>query len=71
MSVSSLLSSGLVTFPENGLLANIMVDVDQEMSVDENEIDEEVFEGQGTGDSNQDQLTEMPSLETESDNELN
>ena len=48
-----------------------MVDVDHEMSVDENEIDEEVFEGQGTGDSNQDQLTEMPSLETESDNELN
>ena len=52
-------------------MANIMVDVDHEMSIDDIEGNEEVFADQGTGDSNQDQLAEMPSLETESDNELN
>ena len=63
MSLSSLMSSGLVTFPDDGLMASIMVDVDQEMSIDENEVNEEVFEGQGTGDSNQNQQKEKPSLD--------
>lgn len=63
MSLSSLMNSGLVSFPDNGLMANILVDVDQEMSVDEDEVDEEVFEEPVTGDSNQDQQKGMPSLD--------
>ena len=45
-------------------MANIMVDVDHEMSIiDDIEGNEEVFADQGTGDSNQDQLTEIFSLD--------
>ena len=51
MSLSSLLGSGRISFDEEGLLANIMVDVEEREGEIEDDI-EEVFE-EGAGDSNQ------------------
>ena len=51
MSLSSLLGSGRISFDEEGLLSNIMVDVEEQEGEIEDDI-EEVFEEEA-GDSNQ------------------